>query len=127
MLSKMVIFGSLTGTTFCQLLIREFESLFQSSNSSLLHSLGRDDTGVISENDNRGLLLIPSEGEIKEAVWSMHPLKAPRPDGFSGTFYRNYWSTIGDQIVKFVQECFRTRSIPKGINKTFIVLFPKLQ
>lgn len=52
-------------------------------------------------------------------------MKATGPDGFSGIFYRNYWNIVKDQIILFVQECFRTRGMTKGVNKTFIVLIPK--
>lgn len=56
----------------------------------------------------------------------MHPFKALGPDGFPGAFYRDHWVVINDQVVKAVQECFRFRTITSGLNRTFIVLVPKV-
>lgn len=55
----------------------------------------------------------------------MHPLKAPGPDGFQSVVYRHYWDMVEENIIKLVQEIFRKRAIPKGINNTFIVLIQK--
>jgi len=35
-----------------------------------------------------------SEEEIVAAIWSLHPDKAPGPDGFTIAFYRQHWKTI---------------------------------
>ena len=53
------------------------------------------------------------------------PLKGPGPDGMSGTFFKNYWNIVGDEVVKFVQEFFDKGRFVKTINHTFIVLTPK--
>lgn len=65
--------------------------------------------------------------ENKDVVWNLHPLKSPGPYGFPGTFYKTYWNTVQGQLIDFVQECFRTRGMTKGVNNTFIVLLPKCQ
>ena len=31
-----------------------------------------------------------SEGEVKKSIWSLHPDKAPGPDGFPICFYRTF-------------------------------------
>lgn len=46
---------------------------------------------------------------------------------FPSNFYCNYWIIVQSQIVHFVQECFRTKHIFKGINSTWIVLIPKIK
>lgn len=43
---------------------------------------------------------IPNGNEIKQAVWSCHPDKAPRYDGFNIRFIKTFWPTIGVDIIK---------------------------
>lgn len=69
---------------------------------------------------------MPSEEEIKENVWNLHPLKSPGPDGFQGIFYRKYWNIIKDNLCNFVWECFRCGRILERSNRTFIALIPKI-
>lgn len=45
--------------------------------------------------------------EVKDVIWSMHPFKAPGPDGFPGLFFKHYWDIVGDQVVIAVQSFFR--------------------
>lgn len=75
--------------------------------------------------ENEELTKIHSLEEIKEAVWSLYPLKAPGLDEFPSIFYRTYWDVVEEHIDKYVHESFRTSIIAKGMNKTFIVLIPK--
>lgn len=70
--------------------LKEFSKLYESNIPVLPSDLSNLITLCISEEDNKGLIQIPSCDEIKEIVWSMHPLKSPGPDGFPGIFYRNY-------------------------------------
>lgn len=77
--------------------------------------------------ENASIVCTPSEVEIKMVVWDLHPLKSPGPDGFLGIFFRCYWGIIKEQIVQFVQDCFNSRSMAKGVNKIFLVLIPKVQ
>lgn len=55
----------------------------------------------------------------------MNPLKVPGLDGMSGIFYRKYRDIIGEQIIAFVQEFFKTGKLVKSINHTFICRIPK--
>ena len=70
-------------------------------------------------------MVIPSEEEIRNCVCTLHPLKSPGPDRYPGIFYRTYWEIVKLQVVRCVQECFMTKCIPKGLNRTFIVFIPK--
>jgi hypothetical protein len=35
-----------------------------------------------------------SREEVEEAIFQMHPLKAPGPDGLPALFYHKYWNII---------------------------------
>lgn len=67
-----------------------FETLFSSNHSRRDLELENLFGERISKEDNFMLSVRPTEMEIKETVWSLHPLKSPIPDGFLGIFYRNY-------------------------------------
>ncbi|XP_057419026.1 uncharacterized protein LOC130713258 [Lotus japonicus] len=64
--------------------------------------------------------------EIKDAVFSMGPLKAPGPDGFQPIFFHSQWHTVGDSTVDFVMRCFADPSRISQVNETLIVLIPKI-
>lgn len=107
--------------------LKNFKDLYQSSNPTLsdeIISLGKN---LVTDQENADILIIPSEEEIKDCIRKLHPLKSPGPDGFSGIFYRNYWSIVKTRVTKFVQECFRLRHVPHSFKSTFIVLIPKQQ
>lgn len=56
----------------------------------------------------------------------MAPLKAPRIDGFHAQFYQSQWSTVGDSLVIMVQKGFKEGFVEPFLNKTLIVLIPKV-
>lgn len=81
----------------------------------------------ITTLENEELMEIPQPEEIRDYVWSMHPLKSPGLDDFPRSFYRNYWEIIRKHVVKFVQETFSFKRIAWGINNTWIVLILKVK
>uniref|UniRef100_A0A803P2H6 Reverse transcriptase n=1 Tax=Cannabis sativa TaxID=3483 RepID=A0A803P2H6_CANSA len=89
---------------------REFESLFEAE---------------VTNSENLEVGRVPTAMEIKNAVWSLHPLKSPGPDGFSGIFYRKYWNIVGGDFCDMVQEFFVSGRFVKELNHTFICLIPK--
>lgn len=105
--------------------MRNFDTLFTISNPL---SPFFDDliSCCVTNEENDNLMKVPLVEEIKEAIRDFHPLKSPRPDGFSGIFFRNYWDIIGQQTTSFVQECFKSGYIQKDINRMFIVLILKV-
>ena len=65
--------------------------------------------------------------EIKSALWSMKPYKAPSPNGLHAGFFQRFWLTMGDSVKDEVLKAFSDRKIPEYLNKTHIVLIPKIQ
>lgn len=47
---------------------------------------------LVTDEMNRTLIATPEALEIKEALFSINPDKAPGPDGFSATFYQTFWT-----------------------------------
>ncbi|GAU34270.1 hypothetical protein TSUD_321160 [Trifolium subterraneum] len=66
------------------------------------------------------------EGEVKKAVFSMHPWKAPGPDGFSAGFYQKSWDIVGKTIYNFVENVWHNPSAIAEVNQTDICLIPKV-
>lgn len=81
----------------------------------------------ISAETNECLIRIPSPEEVRIAMFSIHPDKAPGPDGFPPCFFQSNWSTVGPIITKEMQDFFRTGSLPAHINETHVRLIPKVQ
>ncbi|XP_070004851.1 uncharacterized protein [Nicotiana sylvestris] len=46
------------------------------------------------------------EIEIKRAIFSFKPFKAPGPDGLHPFFYQKYWNIIGPSVVKLCKDIF---------------------
>lgn len=66
-----------------------------------------------------------SSEEIKEALWTLKPFKAPGPDGLPAGFFQNAWAVVGDYVVNEVKNIFLTRTMPLKLNQTLITLIPK--
>ncbi|KAK8477778.1 hypothetical protein V6N11_063581 [Hibiscus sabdariffa] len=71
-----------------------FQKIFSKDDSIHLEGLIGITPNIISPAMNSMLSRDIFEEEIREAVFSMAPLKAPGPDDFSGTFYQSFWNTI---------------------------------
>lgn len=73
------------------------------------------------------LLIQPvSEGEVKDALFSMDPYKASGPDGFQPVFFRRYWHIVSKDIWFLVAAAFSTGHIEEHLTKTLIVPIPKV-
>ncbi|XP_075655084.1 uncharacterized protein LOC142625285 [Castanea sativa] len=83
--------------------------------------------GRMSEKVKCSLSTMVSIEEIKGALWSMIPYKAPRPNSLHAGFFQRFWLITGDSISREVKRVFATSRAPDYLNKTLIVLIPKMQ
>lgn len=107
--------------------LKNFADVYASDSPSIPEDLGNLGFNPITQEKNEKLLEIPFEKEIKDCIHELHPLKAPGSYGFPRIFYRHYWDTVRSQVISYVQESFRIEHITKGMNKSFIVLIPKVK
>lgn len=59
-------------------------------------------------------------------VKSISPLKAPGIDGYPALFYQRYWHIVGDDVSHFCLEVLNGRIVMEEINRTHLVLIPKV-
>ena len=44
-----------------------------------------------------------TETEIKAALWSLKPFKAPGPNGLHAGFFQKFWPVVGDSMIEEVK------------------------
>lgn len=79
----------------------------------------------VTQQMNDLLIQAPTPLEIKEALFAIHPDKAPGPDGFSASFFQSNWEVVGPAIVQEIQMFFSSGFLPQSMNVTHVRLIPK--
>lgn len=59
-------------------------------------------------------------------IKSMAPLKACGEDGYPALFFQKYWHIIGNEVSSFCLDVLNRKKSIQSINKTCIVLLPKI-
>ena len=80
---------------------------------------------ILSEEESRWMGREVDDEEIRTALWSLKPFKAPGPDGIHAGFFQYFWHGVQALICQEVKKAFTLVSIPKFLNTTFITLIPK--
>lgn len=80
---------------------------------------------VVSNEMNNVLDEEPTYKEVREALFQMHPTKAPEVYGFHAIFFQKLWDLIGDDVVDLVKSWWNGYVDLSSINKTCISLIPK--
>ncbi|KAL0740221.1 hypothetical protein Bca4012_081734 [Brassica carinata] len=96
----------------------------QMSDSSLVVQEGL--IPLVTAEMNTTLVALPNTLEIKEALFSINPDKAPGPDGFSASFYQTFWDIIGADVAADIQAFFVYGSLDPRQNETHVRLIPKI-
>ncbi|XP_074267102.1 uncharacterized protein LOC141590406 [Silene latifolia] len=81
---------------------------------------------VISEGDWDGLCKIPTEEEIRLALFDIPDDKTPGPDGYTSCFFKASWSTVKDDMCLAVKDFFTTGMMLKQLNSIVHTLIPKV-
>lgn len=81
----------------------------------------------MTDEMNESLVTEVTDEEIKKPTFQMSALKAPGPNGFNGLFFQRYWEIVGQDVCSAVKSFFHEGYMLKEINKTNMVLIPKVQ
>ncbi|GLT46247.1 hypothetical protein SLA2020_200180 [Shorea laevis] len=100
---------------FSSSLLHSFSNSYQMANLTLEHS----------SVDLHHLADLPTEEEIRVAISSLKPFKAPGPDGVHPFFYQRCWNEIKAKVCSDVIGAFSSGVIPTGWNNCLISLIPK--
>lgn len=104
-----------------------FANLFTASAPSDREEAFRFTTEKVTEEMNAMLTREPSEEEIKDAVFAIHPEKAMGPDGMTSLFYQRFWKFSGPDIVRMVKAIFSSGEPDERINQKNICLILKME
>eukprot|EP00253_Pinus_taeda_P015500 PITA_15500 len=78
------------------------------------------------QDPNNAMLTAPiSMNELRNALDSMEPDKAPGPDGFPIRFYLSSWAIIKNDLLRMVRKSQTCAKIGGGINSAFLALIRK--
>ncbi|PNX78269.1 CNGC5-like protein, partial [Trifolium pratense] len=110
----------------CTVALNYFDQLFKSNPSShdpILSLIAPK----ITQDDNDQLVRPITREELKEALFQMHPDKAPGPDGFNPAFYQHFWDLCGNDVFEAATEWLERGYFPSSLNETNICLIPKCE
>lgn len=60
--------------------------------------------------------------EVKEAIFAISEMKAPRPDGFISAFFKDAWPIMGKEVCVAVSNFFMQGKLLKQVNCTIVTL-----
>ncbi|XP_026429496.1 uncharacterized protein LOC113325844 [Papaver somniferum] len=106
-------------------LVRHFSNMRKTSNPPRSYDYPNNMDVKISDTDNAMLIAIPNADEVRKIVFDMKPWTTPSPDGFPPGFYQLMWETVGNDVVKMVQDFFHSHHLLKQLNHNFTTLIPK--
>uniref|UniRef100_A0A2N9GCH6 Reverse transcriptase domain-containing protein n=1 Tax=Fagus sylvatica TaxID=28930 RepID=A0A2N9GCH6_FAGSY len=104
-----------------------FQNLFTSSNPSgmgINQVVNLVDLVVIADM-NQWLMREFDASEVRQALFQMHPTKAPGPDGISAIFFQTYWHIVGHDFTSAILDFLNSGNMLRCVNFTHIVMIPK--
>ncbi|XP_056698546.1 uncharacterized protein [Spinacia oleracea] len=103
-----------------------FQCLFTSQHIQGNFIFNKKSNLKLTEEEIKDLSIMISIEEVRHNLFFMDPIKTPGPDGIQPIFFQKHWNDLGATIYDFCVSCFRSCSIPKEINKSYIALIPKI-
>jgi len=108
-----------------KVVVNYFKNLFSSSNMVDPSLVLRDISPSVSPTMNEFLVKEVTEEEVKRALFSLNPTKAPGPDGMTALFFQRFWEIIKGDLTKMVKNFLSSGIFDGKLNETNICLIPK--
>jgi len=102
-----------------------FDNFFSSSVSRDPTNVLKDVHVAVTPRMNEALTKEVTEEEVKRALFSLNPGKAPGSDGMMALFYQRFWDIIKGDLTNLVKNFFRSGIFDGKLNETNICLIPK--
>lgn len=80
---------------------------------------------IPSDFDCSCLITMPTDEEVKSAVFGIDGFSAAGPDGFSSLFYQVCWEFVKPDVFAAAEDFFNGGFMPRSFTTTSIVLLPK--
>ena len=103
-----------------------FKDLFSTTVPTEFDSFLEEIVPSISPQMNQILLRIATEEEVRQALFMMHPEKAPGSDGMTALFFQHSWHVIKKDVVEMVNNFLVTENMDPRLNITNICMIPKI-
>mgnify|MGYP004706984917 FL=1 len=104
-----------------------YRILFTSSGCEGIDEILSGLPSTITTEMNDKLTKEVDELEIKTALFSMNPNKAPCQDGMTPLFFQKFWHVVKSDLIAAIRSFFHSSHMPKSWNHTVISLIPKTQ
>ncbi|XP_075108949.1 uncharacterized protein LOC142180776 [Nicotiana tabacum] len=106
--------------------VKHFKSFFNlNQQPSVSNDILNCIPNLITEQNNKRLIILPSEEEIKDTVFSMSIESSAGPDGFNEKKFQATWDIIKRDIIEIVMDFFKGKNLTKFYSHTCIALIPK--
>ena len=104
-----------------------FDDLFCTTSPTEFEGFLEDITPCITQQMDQRLIRPATEEEIYQALFMMHPEKAPGPDGMTSLFYQHSWPIIKHDLLDLVNNFLTTETLDPRLNVTNICLILKTE
>ena len=104
-----------------------FDGLFRTTSPTEFDGFLEEVVPSISPQMNQLLLRIATEEEVRQALFMMHPEKAPGPDGMTALFFQHSWHIIKKDVVEMVNNFLVSGDLDPRLNITNICMIPKTE
>lgn len=104
-----------------------YETLFTSEDMGSWESKVDGIDSTITKHINSRLIRPVEHNEIKIALFSMNPNKAPGMNGMTPLFFQSFWHIVGQDICLAINSFFTSSFMLRAFNHTLLSFIPKIQ
>ncbi|XP_062085514.1 uncharacterized protein LOC133791609 [Humulus lupulus] len=82
---------------------------------------------ILNLDQQLSLVELFTKRDVKVAMFSIHSVKSPGPDGFGSGFFKSMWKDLGDELSNAILNFFATGRLRPALNRSIIALIPKVE